>query len=394
MRETLPFIIISLLLAGIFFAFIPGAGAFKVLANWRRFRKNMIKAAFYPLLDYVDFNIRKEGTFFKFFGTLEAIGKKDLIWLKNGRLAVAVNLKKESVYILPSLPTDEEAQCIPWERISSLVTGTQILVAGTLYMTESGGVFSSSPEQPLLIVIYDGDKKTLMKRAIRGGRQRNEYWNPFTLISLITGAFALLFFAYVLFGNPRLYFPALLALTLSFVPIAGLLPPGVFFFFVYQYFWKRARFLRADRDLFIYPLYPFLGEKVYHTNPEALEGLVLPLPEGTAYGVSRYTREEIRTFIRQGFPLDIRQLHDNLRTDHTDEPYYLFGAFEQAEGKKIVTPRDPLLETVLIPGNPQKLAAHCNSRAMFFTILAGLAYFTGIAGNLFIIINICHHFLK
>ena len=119
----------------------------------------------------------------------------------------------------------------------------------------------------------------------------------------------------------------------------------------------------------------------------------MPLTTGGTYGVFKYSREEVRNFIQQGLQVDIRRLHEDKQINRREEEFYLFGAFTDEE-KKITGPRDPLVETILIPGNPQALAVQCNRRAIFFTVLAVLALSAGIAGNLFIIINIFHLFLR
>ena len=75
---------------------------------------------------------------------------------------------------------------MPWNRIFALSEGTTLLVGGALYREEGRSVFKARDGIPPLALIYDCPRPAIMRRAIRGGRQVNEYWNPFTLPSLVT----------------------------------------------------------------------------------------------------------------------------------------------------------------------------------------------------------------
>jgi Na+/proline symporter len=79
------------------------------------------------------------------------------------------------------------------------------------------------------------------------GRQRNEYWNHLTPISLIGGFVAELLWAVSLSGESRLQ--TLVALVMALIPILPLFPPGVVGFYWYRRLWRRARRIRAHRDL-------------------------------------------------------------------------------------------------------------------------------------------------
>ena len=77
-----------------------------------------------------------------------------------------------------------------------------------------------------MVVIYDGDERSILLRAVWGGRQKNEYWNSFTLAALITGSVSLFLMSYLFLSHPLYRQAALFALTLGFFPLATLLPPG------------------------------------------------------------------------------------------------------------------------------------------------------------------------
>ena len=149
-----------------------------------------------------------------------------------------------------------------WRRIYSLPAGTPMFVGGSLELENGQGrVPRPGRASRWLVVIYDGPRETILPRAIGGGRQKNEYWNRFTLPALITGSFFLVVIAFLLLRFPPLRLPAILALTLSTFPLAPLLPPGVALYFLYRGLWKRARLLRAERDLLVLPLRYFPEEE-------------------------------------------------------------------------------------------------------------------------------------
>ena len=188
---VISFALLAMLVAFIFFGLIPGLGAFSVRAKWRLFRSRMLEASTLPFLDYSDLEKDKEGRSFRLFGNLQAIQDQSKIWVRAGNFSIAADLAGVPVYILPSemqneFFPDEQPQSVPWMQISSLPAGVQMFLAGTLTIEDGQAVFRSRPNNPLLAVIYDGSQESLLNRAIWCGRQKNEYWNQFTLISLIT----------------------------------------------------------------------------------------------------------------------------------------------------------------------------------------------------------------
>ena len=48
-------------------------------------------------------------------------------------------------------------------------------------------VFSGNRKNPLIVIIYDGESRTLLERSISCGRQKNEYWNFLTPWSIAAG---------------------------------------------------------------------------------------------------------------------------------------------------------------------------------------------------------------
>lgn len=394
------FVLLVFFIAFIFYGLIPGIGAFTARAQWRNFRKRIIEVSLFPFVNYSDFS--KEDKFagnYRVFGNLEAIQGKNQIWIDNGSFTVEVDLEGVTIYLLPSysfqnrampfekpeetLP-DEEPKSVLWKRIFSLPAGTKIFVGGPLFCEQGRGVFRSKPKEPLVVVIYDGDKKTILLRSIWAGRQKNEYWNRYTLASLLTGSLSLLLTAYIFLRTPILRLPSLFALTLSTFPIAALLPPGVLFYFLYNYYWKRARILRAERDLLRLPIRYFKNG-----SDESLKDRgIIRLPTGEPYMVTHRTGPLIEG------DLIIRGSSLVKKPESQKGNYYIFGAYSRSVNEIISEPEDPMAELVLIMGNPVKLAQGCSSKAKVFELISALLIFSGISINLFIIMLILHNLIR
>ncbi|TVR93833.1 MAG: hypothetical protein EA428_01335 [Spirochaetaceae bacterium] len=261
---SLPLLI--LLFGTLFYLVIPGIGAFAVRKQWRVFRRRVLTRASFPLLSYKGVR-EQEGSgkqiigSYRFFGALEAIEDDNIIWLRNGSLSVAVEMRDVRLYMLPTedfgvtvdgaggqLP-DRTPSVLRWQRMTSLTEGSKIFVAGTVVRKAGRAVFLATRSDPLLVVMYDGPDETVVRRAIWCGRQRNEYWNQLTPLSLAGGILSLTVLAYLAIRPPVHSFPALLASIGALLPVLPLAPPGVALFFVYRHLWKEGRYRRARRDL-------------------------------------------------------------------------------------------------------------------------------------------------
>jgi len=248
----LELIFLVFIVAFLFYGLIPGIGAFSVRSRWRGFRRRLQESSLFPFVSYSDLSKRGEylGNF-RMFGDLEAIQGKNGILVNSGSFTVEADLETAKLYFLPSfsasnqkLPVerledvvvDEQPASVSWDQIFSLPAGTQMFVAGALFSEEGRAVFRSRHKEPLLVVLYDGDKTTILRRAIWAGRQRNEYWNQFTVASLLTGSFCMLLLAFILLRSAAATRATLLALSLAFFPISGLLPPGFILYYLYRYF--------------------------------------------------------------------------------------------------------------------------------------------------------------
>src|SRR6056297_1940873 len=261
-----------LFFALLFYAFIPGIGAFAIRRSWRRFRHSLTASATYTPLDYrelrkAEAESRVEERKYRFFGHLQAMQGDNTIWVSDGKVSVSADLERVFVYILSEESTWVESgyreypvnppRKVLWEKISSLPEYTQIFLSGELEWRDNRGVFKNSTEHPLLVIIYEGEPHDVLIRAVWSGRQKNEYWNSFTPGSLTLGSFSLFIYFYILMSFPKLLLPAIIALSLSLIPVVPLFPPAVLFYYYYRDFWKRGRVLRDQRDLIRVPLMHF-----------------------------------------------------------------------------------------------------------------------------------------
>jgi len=355
---------------GIFFyILIPGIGAFIVRHNWRSFRKKIVSSTVCPLLDYrsIRGEVCNKHQRYRFFGSLQAMQGDREVWLSGNGISISIDLSDIPIYILPSaahlsLPIgyagypDETPRKIKWNQIFSLSEGTRIFVSGCLEIRGGKVVFSDKPDNRLFVVIYDCSDKAFLSQAIWTGRQRNEYWNPATPGALTVGSFTLFILFYLLLQKPYMQFPAGIALFFSLVPVIPFFPPGLIFYYGYRYLWKKARMLRAERDLVKLPLGFFpeesFGEEVFS----------VPLPvQGAWYEMRKISKREMENYSGEGV---IR------KTSRSGQDYYLFRE-KDGEGRAFSGIQDPMAEEVIIPGNPLELSMESEKRAFKLEILSG-----------------------
>ena len=147
-----------------------------------------------------------------------------------------------------SLP-DATPRVVYWKEMNALVEGSRIFVAGTLSRDDGTLAFRSweAGQGKPLVIMYDCPDSSVLERAMWTGRQRNEYWNHLTPISLIVGFLAELVWVMWVFEESRL--AALVGTIGALIPILPLIPPGVVGFYLYRRLWRRGRRIRAARDV-------------------------------------------------------------------------------------------------------------------------------------------------
>jgi len=366
----------------------------------------MLEASVRPFIRYSDTRRGGNGYIgtFRFFGFLEAI-REDTIWLRNQRLTINAHMSSGTVYLLPSqeaaeregrvennvetLPEENPKQ-LAWNSIFSLPQGTSVYITGALFAGSGEIYFENTRDAPLVVVIYDGETETILRRSIWSGRHKNEYWNQFTLPSLVVGFFSLLAYAYILYRNPMMRQQVIVAVTACVLPIAVFLPPGIFGFFIYKSFWKRARILRAERDLLLLPMMHF-----QHWDP-AEHCEISMLHSGEVYGLQRRHWAEEKEVLAAMPEVKVRSSASvSVHRRDSDGEAYLFGVpLILEEGHVFLQPLDPMAECVFIPGNPEELSLRCARQARRFEYFALASFVVGLCANVLLIYGLLHFIIR
>ena len=256
----------------IFFLLIPGMGAYAVRQRWRIFRGRVMKSLALPVYHPGRSMIAADQALeCRFYGILEAVEDNDRLWVRDNQSSVAVEVHRSQVFMTPvgsevdwdSLYVDS-MRSLRWERSGVLPEGLGVFVAGTVRLKGGLPSFGGEPGEDPLVIFFDGDPATVLTRAIWFGRQRNEYWNDVSPISLLTGFVALLALALFGFRDEASLYVAVFSAAFSLLPFLPLLPPGIIGFFLYRRLWRQGRTLRARRDLFL------LRQAVNQLEPEGI----------------------------------------------------------------------------------------------------------------------------
>lgn len=351
-------------LALLCYGLAPIIGAFISRHSWRVFRQRFNDLRLSPMLDYTAYQQCVQGGRFRFIGGFESITDDNTLWIRAETVSIPVSLSGRYTYLfsIAEEGDEETPERIRWDRVSTLSEGAKVFVGGNLARKDERLIFVSSKKEPLLLIFYDGNDRSLPIRAIRAGRNKNEYWNPITPYAFILGAFSQLLIALSFLSRPTFRFTSIVAFITLFTPIIPLLPPGLLCTIVYNSLWHKARQYRKYRDVARLPL-KYLRAGVWR-------GL---LPNGELYGMSRVDT------LPEHIPL---LLSSNWKKDQ----WYVFGHIGEAP-----LPREPddLFATFgAIQGDPESLARRYAIKAYILEIVSGMFLVMGLGINLFFIILI------
>jgi hypothetical protein len=246
------------------------AGAIVNRRKWRQFRKRFDELRHSPVLTYSNFRLTAppgrlqtdghDAGPFHFIGTFESITDRQTLWIRSDNLTVPVSLKKAKSYLLPAAdddeaqtadPRDETIEIIRWNKVSSLTEGARVFAGGLLADTDGRFSFTSTKENPLVVIIFYGSDDSLPARVIRGGRPYGEYLNAVTPYSLMIGAICQILIAADNLGShgPAFRPTVIGSLIALFIPLYPVIPPGLLFTLLYRRLVWRVRNLRACGDL-------------------------------------------------------------------------------------------------------------------------------------------------
>lgn len=243
----------------LFFIVLPILGALFVRSTWHMFRKTLISAETLPLLSKKEIlNSACTAYTCKAHGVIDAIGTDESVWVTVDGASIKVFLKNVTIYILAgsrrygrTRNRKEEyfVERYKWNTMPSLPAGSLVFITGVFSHINGKPVFMQTENSKLLILIHDVPKQHVVYLGVFAGRPVNEYWNPFTKVSMALGLFAM---TGIVIGVMSIKFISLItaiSLTLAFSPILPFLPPGIAGFALYRRFWRRARYFRARRDV-------------------------------------------------------------------------------------------------------------------------------------------------
>ncbi|MCK5154402.1 MAG: hypothetical protein KAQ93_08600, partial [Spirochaetales bacterium] len=311
------------------------------------------------------------------------------LWIANDDVSVSLDLEGLPLYILPSVTKedsqlktnmypDESPKRTYWSSIFSLPEKTSFFVSGELVHKDGRSKFKNSKKIPLMVIIYDCDDIDFYSHAILSGRQRNEYWNVLTPGTLTTGSFSLFIYFYLLIQIPYMNFVAVTALSFSLVPVLPFLPPGLAFYYIYRHFWKKARILRAERDLLKLPLNFFVKSGGFSlSNSVNLSG-------GGKY----------RSFVKSNqdealamFKNSVLRVSSLLRSGTNRKEFFVFGSEENERD-------DPMAETLVIQGNPNALSLESTKTAQLYELSAVVSFSLGFSMNFLIFLTAITLFIR
>ena len=375
---------IIVLITLFFYAFIPLIGAFWVRTGWRRFRYQLMKASLQKNISYKDVYGNEPSGYYRFFGSLQALEGENILWLKNNNVSVGIDLEGVPIYMLPSISAekpfskklnypDKSPKKTYWNRIFSIPEKTSFFVSGKFIQNKGFPQFINTKEDPLLVIIFDCDISNFYSHAILSGRQRNEYWNSLTPGALTIGSFSLFIYFYLLIQMPYMHFVAVTALSFSLVPVIPFFPPGLLFYYIYRSFWKKARNLRAERDLLKLPL------NFFTKSGGASKTQSVTLANGNTYNCYiKNTKEEALSIYKKPV-LRLSSLDQKIKE------YFVFGTETQ---------NDPFAETLLIPGNPEFLSKESTRIARKYEIISAFNFAADFIINFIIFLTAIIFFIR
>ena len=259
----------------LWYGLVPMTGALINRRKWRQFRKRFDELRRSPVLTYSNFRpttppsrlqasgLENKAGPFRFIGTFESITDRQTLWIRSDNLTVPIPLKNAKTYLLPAEndneaqtvdPRDEIMEIIRWNKVSSLTEGARVFVGGLLADTDGRFGFTSTKENPLMVIIFYGSDDSLSARVIRAGRPCRDYLNAVTPYSLIIGVICQILIAAAYLHRPAFRPTVIISLIALFIPLYPFIPPGLLFTLMHRRLVWRVRNLRACGDLARYKI--------------------------------------------------------------------------------------------------------------------------------------------
>ncbi|MDR0323843.1 MAG: hypothetical protein LBI12_05280, partial [Treponema sp.] len=225
------YFLVILIIVIVWYGLVPLAGIFFTRRKWRQFRNRFTELGLSPLLNYREYNLLKnKGGTFRFTGEIESITDGRILWVKGEDLTIPVSLDKTKCFLLPKHEENEIPETpeqIRWNRVSTLTEGVKVFIGGMVDKQNNRFSFTSTKENPLIVIFYNCHETELTSRIIQAARVRNEYWNSLTPASLVIGILSLVFVAASLLNRPAFRLNVISTLVAVFIPILPFIPPGL-----------------------------------------------------------------------------------------------------------------------------------------------------------------------
>ena len=257
------FLLVIILTVIVFYGLLPVAGAFFNRYRWKQFRNRFCGLTNAPLLDYRQYRQLESKEppgiapgVFCLTGEIESITDDQTLWVKSKDLTIPVSLEKTNCFLLPTSESEgvagskpEAPQKISWNRLSTITEGTKVFIGGQVELKDNRLNFCHSKQEPLTVIFYNCPDRELKSGIIKSARTGSRYWNNFTPISLITGAFILIIIAASFLGRPAYRLTVITSLIAIFVPVLPVIPPGFLLTFLHRRLAWDAGKLRIDSEL-------------------------------------------------------------------------------------------------------------------------------------------------
>jgi hypothetical protein len=234
------------------YVIVPLIGAIRVQRYWRQFRARFLALQRAPLLNYQLSCLKTEGpALYRCIGSIEAVNDEGFLWVRSDDVTVAVSMHRAQIFLVPPEGSqDGFLQRLQWARFPLVFEESKVYILGPYCSNQGRSYFCSTKNDPLMVLLFDGDEQDVALRVMKAARQPNEYWNSITSYSLALGVLSQFLITMFYSGRPALRFYVLVALTAAFIPILPLLPPGVLFTSLYRRWWRRARQYRSSGDVY------------------------------------------------------------------------------------------------------------------------------------------------
>ena len=196
---------LALLTAAFFYLVLPVCGGIISRTRWKSFRSRILAARHLSPLGLR--SVLESGAEFRFYGEVDAIGGQNELWLRNEELACVIDARAASVYLLSGNGSEDGAEGygpreggmgdgdslerVRWSSLPSIPPVARAYAIGQAKLAGGRMVLGPGNGKPVLLIIHDGRDSDVELRAIWNGRQRNEYWNPLTQVSLVAGLLAM-----------------------------------------------------------------------------------------------------------------------------------------------------------------------------------------------------------